>query len=234
MRTPIKSLCVMCTTAVGALTTSLDANAGYSYAELATPGLTGTSANNGMATYIRTDALRRPQSSCNGSHVNHEMWYLTSASAADWIEVGFHDGSSIGGSCIHDEEFWADNRAAGGGYHEHYYSYGWSLGSWYYMFINPGGSFACEWEVYLGGNVLGYSASNCLGSSVALQAGIETWPNTNNTAKGFLDEWEECGGNGCTRGFTGQTIAQNRPPFMRFQSFTNGTTGTEEVLNESW
>jgi len=170
-------------------------------------------------------------SSCS-NFVNHEMWYGVVPGATYWVEVGFKDGLTGSGGCVADADFWADYRN-GGGYNEHYPGNSWILGDWYQLMITIDTSNHCNWNVEVGGLVLGTSTSNCPGTGRYVAAGIEaTTQGTSESTKGFLTQWEEENTNGTwLNGWDGASLSENSPPYIEFVSGTNNTT-LEEVLNE--
>jgi hypothetical protein len=229
MRVPINTrLSALCVSAA-ALTASANASAHY-YGEITTPDIP-SDANSGARILIQTDILHNTCNIFTHEFVNHEMWYLTDTSGNYWVEVGFKDGATDGIDCVTQEIFWADSRP-GGGYNEHYYSNGWTLGDWYEMQIVNDGS--CSWNVQLGGLNLGDSTANCAGSGRVLQAGLETTSQSSGSAKGFLTEWAELNSAGTwTQAWDGVSMVWNSPPYIK-QVNQGSNLGTEEVLNESF
>jgi hypothetical protein len=105
--------------------------------------------------------------------VHHEMWYGVTGNCSYWVEVGVKDGAGFdSANPLHHAVFWADNRANGGGYHEHYPNIGWSLGAYYQVKVVWVGN--NSWNAYFGGVYLGTSTSNYYGGvQRCLTAGIE-------------------------------------------------------------
>jgi len=219
-------LSAMCV-AAAALTASTDALASHYYGIIINTNV-GSDANSGAATLIRSDILHSTCNILTHTFVNHEMWYGVVAGNPPpyWVEVGFKDGATNGINCVTQEIFWADSRN-GGGYHEHYYSNGWTLGDWYETQITSSGS--CQWAVVLGGLALGTSTSNCAGSGRYLAGGIEANNQGIGSVKGFLDNWEELNGS-WIQGWDGAGTSQSNPPNIKFLSGSE----TEEVFNEGY
>ena len=132
-------------------------------------------AGHGAAADIRTDSLSSARPATN--FVNHEMWYGLNGSGSFWVEVGFKSGVTYASGSVYHRLFWADNRN-GGGYHEHFPSYGWRIGSWYRLQVSRAGN--CAWNVYVSGTRVGTSTSNCAGGSRDLNVGLEATEVTRN------------------------------------------------------
>jgi hypothetical protein len=129
-----------------------------------------TRADHGAAINVETTTLT--SGSPGSTFVNHEMWYGVTSSCAYWVEVGVDDGATYGSALMHHAIFWADNRASGGGYHEHFPAVGWSLGAYYQLKVVWAGGYS--WNVYFGGVYLGTSTNNAYGGNYrCLMAGIE-------------------------------------------------------------
>jgi hypothetical protein len=83
------------------------------------------------------------------------------------------DGATVSDGTKHRAIFWADNRANGGGYHEHYPNVSWKLGSYYQVKVVWAGN--NSWNAYFGGVFLGRSAANYYGGTGrCLVAGLES------------------------------------------------------------
>jgi hypothetical protein len=127
-------------------------------------------AEHGAAINLETTTL---SSGAPGSQfVNHEMWYGVTGNCTFWVEVGEKDGITAASGPVHHQIFWADNRANGLGYHEHFPAIAWNLGSYYQLRIAWVGN--NSWNIYFGGVFVGTSTRNFNGgSSRCLEAGIE-------------------------------------------------------------
>ena len=127
-------------------------------------------ADHGASVAISTKHLT--DATPSSSFVDHEMWYGVNASGSYWVEVGVTDGETFSGSAVNQHIFWADNRANGGGYHEHYPNVSWKIGPYYEAKVEWAGN--DSWNVYFGGVHLGTSTHNFYGGTTrALEAGIE-------------------------------------------------------------
>jgi hypothetical protein len=129
-------------------------------------------AEHGAAINIDTTALST--GSPASEFVDHEMWYSVNAACNYWVEVGVTDGyNQATGTVVHHAVFWADNRANGGGYHEHYPNVSWNLGAYYQVKVVWAGN--NSWNSYFGGVFLGRSMSNYYGGvGRCLLAGLES------------------------------------------------------------
>jgi hypothetical protein len=129
-----------------------------------------TRAEHGAAINIDTTSLT---SGNPGSvYVDHEMFYGVTGDCTYYVAVGVTDGVTAGSGPAHHAVFWADNRGNGGGYHEHYPSVGWNLGSYYQVKVVWAGN--NSWNAYFGGVFLGRSGANFYGGvGRCLVAGIE-------------------------------------------------------------
>jgi hypothetical protein len=226
----LSALCI----AAAALTASASASAHfYAYIDSAP----SSNANNGMMAFITTDTLHSTCNLTTYTFVNHEMWYNVDQTGNHWVEVGLKDGETNSAlQCKSDTIFWADSRN-GGGYNEHYFTNGWTLGDRYEMQVTAAGS--CTWNVVFGGLNLGNSTNNCPGSGRFLLAGIEATNQGVGSVKGFLDSWEELNGSGTwIPGWDGAFLCNGQagcssgnPPEIKW--IVTGSE-TEEVHGESW
>jgi hypothetical protein len=130
-----------------------------------------TRAEHGAAINIETTTLT--SGSPVSELVSHEMWYGVTGGCEYWVEVGVKDGVAHDSvNPVHHQVFWADNRANGGGYHEHYPAVGWSLGAYYQVKVVWAGN--NSWNAYFGGVFLGTSTNNYYGGvHRCLLAGLE-------------------------------------------------------------
>jgi hypothetical protein len=196
--------------------------------------LDATNAANGAAIQIFTNSLTAANST---SFVNHEMWYGVNGNGSYWVEVGFKDGSTCRSATsaydpqydcssiapVHQAVFWADQRANGGGYHEHYPSYKWLQDAYYEVQVDWAGV-SCAWNVYVGVSYVGTSTANCAGPTRYLAAGIES---TNAAATqhvgGYLTEWEEKHSNNAwAAGWEGAALYATCPADIRnYGNYTN-------------
>jgi hypothetical protein len=126
-------------------------------------------AEHGAAINLETTTLT---SGSPAVFVTHEMWYGVTGNCSYWVEVGVVDGAALGRGPVHHAIFWADNRANGGGYHEHYPAVGWSLGAYYQAKVVWAGN--NSWAIYFGGVHLATSLRNYYGGTGrCLIAGLE-------------------------------------------------------------
>jgi hypothetical protein len=128
-----------------------------------------TRADHGAA--IELDTTTLTSGSPGSEFVDHEMWYGVNGNCTYWVEVGVIDGRGYAGE-TNQSIFWADNRANGLGFHEHYPAVAWSLGVYYQARVAWAGN--NSWNVFFGGVHVGTSTHNYYGSSQrCLEAGIE-------------------------------------------------------------
>jgi hypothetical protein len=189
---PLSAVCV----AAAALTASVNANATNHYHATAHSDWVFGNADNGAAAIIRADILHQTCNTFVQDFVTHEMWYMTDSSANFWVEVGVYDGegtNALTNPCENDRIFWADSRP-GGGLNVHFYTNGWSLGSYYQVEVTAAGS--CTWNVFFGGLFLNASTNNCPGSGRRLYMGIETTNQGSGSVRGFATGWQAQDGSG--------------------------------------
>jgi len=240
-RPVVTRLCAVCV-AAAAVTASTNAAAStHFYGIIETPDITNNDASDGEFMFIKTNVLHCTCNIIDHKFVDHEMWYLTNPSGPDWVEVGFIDGTTVNDlSCVHDEIFWADNRP-GGGFNQHFFTNGWTLGDWYAMQIASDGS--CEWSVTLGGVKFGDSTANCPASDRILMGGIEATDQPTGSVQGFLEHWEEqnsseiwhVGWDGVSPPSNGLVHVTAPNPNIKFSTtFGPSSTNTEETFNEPW
>jgi hypothetical protein len=221
---------------VAALTATANASAATHYYSLL-QSWNGVSedAANGEFINIQTNILHQTCSFPTYDELNHEMWYGTSPDDARgnyWIEVGFKDGVTNGGSCMTDTLFWADSRPDGGGYNEHYFNIGVDWNNWEVLQITRTDS--CTWDIQAAGFDIGTSTNYCPWDDARLlQAGFESTSQRYGSGKGFLIEWWELdNNNNWISGWDGQNINfQNNPPNIQWADLTQAET--EEVHNEN-
>ena len=195
-----------CCVALLALARAPDANAcsgpnpdGHTYAEIVKAN--AGAATNGAEVLINTNSLTA-DNTWHFAFVNHEMWYGVDSTGSYWVEVGFKTGStcrsapSAAGGCtgetpVNNAIFWADQRASGGGYHEHYPNVSWKYDAWYEAAVTYAGK-SCAWNVYVGGVYLGQSTGNCASGNRWLAAGLEsTNYDSGQHVGGSLADWKE-------------------------------------------
>jgi hypothetical protein len=129
-----------------------------------------TKAEHGAAINLETNTLASGYPDL--VYVDHVMWYGVTANCRFYVVVGVTDGSSpTSGGARHHAVFWGDNRANGGGYHEHFPSLAWDLSAYYQVKVVWAGN--NSWAVYFGGVHLGTSLRNYYGGTGrCLAAGI--------------------------------------------------------------
>lgn len=185
----VRQLSAACV-AAAALTASANANADHYHATVHSANTVYGSGDNGAAVVIKTNILHQTCNSFVHDFVTHEMWYRTDSSGNYWVEVGVYDGEgtdAIFNPCENDRIFWADSRP-GGGLNVHWYTNGWSFGSYYEAYVTAAGN--CTWNVVFGGLALGTSTNNCPGSGRNFLAGIETTTQGSGSVQGFATGWQ--------------------------------------------
>jgi hypothetical protein len=127
---------------------------------------------------INVDTTQLTSSRPSTRFVDHQMYYGVTGDCSSWVSVGVMDGSTGSSTAVRRHVFWADNRANGGGYHEHFPAVTWRLGAYYQMKVVWAGN--NSWNAYFGGVFLGRSAANYYGGVYrCLVAGIDAgsdWP----------------------------------------------------------
>ncbi len=215
-----------CIAATALTASTARADGTHFYALLVSSSDVQGSADKGANISIDTTALG---SETCADFVNHEFWYGTYPGGANWVEVGFKDGTTNAGNCVHRVDFWADRRPDGS-YNEHYPNNAWSLNTWYSAEVTNAGS--CTWAVWLGGLQIGTSTSNCPGSGRDLNAGIENDQvgSEFDRASGFLANWNAEGAAGLWfGGWTGQALSTGHAPGIEWTSSSD--TETEEAMS---
>jgi hypothetical protein len=219
--------------AAAALTASVDASAHY-YAFVHSANISGPG-DDGASVIIKTNILHQTCNTFVQDFATHEMWYMTDSSNSFWVEVGVYDGegtNSVTNPCENDRIFWADSRP-GGGLNLHFYTNGWSFGSYYQAEVTASGS--CAWNVIFGGLALGTSTNNCPGSGRQIKAGIETTTQSSGSVQGFVTGWQSENGSGIwSQGWGTMWMAENSPPSIEQVADSPWGVQTEETLNEGF
>jgi hypothetical protein len=241
----IRQLSAACVAAV-ALAASANANAQNNdyHATIHSANWVFGNADNGGAAIIRADILHQTCNTFVQDFATHEMWYMTDESNLYWVEVGVYDGegtNSVANPCENDVIFWTDSRPNGGSLHNHFFSNGWSFGSYYQAVVTYRGG--CTWDVQFGGLDLGTSTANCPGNGRFLYMGVETTNQGSGSVKGFATGWQAQDGSGNWSAMSQDVAGQgwgtmwmnwDNPPYIEQVGNSSWGLQTEEVLGEGF